>query len=341
MRRWPPCSPPSSTLRPAPPGQRAGSPSATRSPRLLRGAEADEVEIAVACLSRRDATGPDRRRLGDAGGAARHAARSRADADAARGRRRARRRRRTPAARARRPRAARAAPPCSQRATAAEQDFLRAPARRRAAPGRARGRDARRDRRRRRRAGAPTCAARRCSPATCARSRASALAEGAARASRASPSPLHRPVQPMLAQPADDIAGALARLGTAALEWKLDGARVQVHKAGDEVRVYTRSAERRDRVGAGDRRGAAGAAGARADPRRRGDRARRRRRAAAVPGDDAPLRPQARRRAHARRAAAGGATSSTACTSTATSLHRPAGARALRRARRGAADRRS
>ena len=52
---------------------------------------------------------------------------------------------------------------------------------------------------------------------------------------------LHRPVQPMLAQPADDIADALARLGTAALEWKVDGARVQVHKAGDEIKVYTRN----------------------------------------------------------------------------------------------------
>ena len=31
------------------------------------------------------------------------------------------------------------------------------------------------------------------------------------------------------------------QLGTAALEWKLDGARVQVHKAGGEVRVYTRA----------------------------------------------------------------------------------------------------
>lgn len=52
---------------------------------------------------------------------------------------------------------------------------------------------------------------------------------------------VQRPVQPMLAQPAEDIADALARLGTAALEWKLDGARVQVHKAGDEVRVFTRN----------------------------------------------------------------------------------------------------
>jgi ATP-dependent DNA ligase I len=50
-----------------------------------------------------------------------------------------------------------------------------------------------------------------------------------------------QPVQPMLAQPAADIAAALATLGTALLEWKLDGARVQVHKSGDEVRVYSRN----------------------------------------------------------------------------------------------------
>jgi DNA ligase-1 len=45
----------------------------------------------------------------------------------------------------------------------------------------------------------------------------------------------------MLAQPADDIADALSRIPMAALEWKLDGARVQVHKSGDDVRVYTRT----------------------------------------------------------------------------------------------------
>ena len=49
-----------------------------------------------------------------------------------------------------------------------------------------------------------------------------------------------RPVLPMLAQPAADLADALARLGTAALEYKLDGARVQIHRAGDEVRIYSR-----------------------------------------------------------------------------------------------------
>jgi DNA ligase 1 len=51
---------------------------------------------------------------------------------------------------------------------------------------------------------------------------------------------LFRPVQPMLAQPAADVADALSRLGRASLDYKLDGARVQVHRSGDEVRVYTR-----------------------------------------------------------------------------------------------------
>jgi DNA ligase-1 len=52
---------------------------------------------------------------------------------------------------------------------------------------------------------------------------------------------LMQPVLPMLAQPAKDIEAALQALGRALLEWKLDGARVQVHKAGGEVRVYTRN----------------------------------------------------------------------------------------------------
>jgi DNA ligase-1 len=51
---------------------------------------------------------------------------------------------------------------------------------------------------------------------------------------------LFRPVQPMLAQSADDIEEALHALGYAALEYKLDGARVQVHRSGDDVRVFTR-----------------------------------------------------------------------------------------------------
>jgi DNA ligase-1 len=50
-----------------------------------------------------------------------------------------------------------------------------------------------------------------------------------------------QPVLPMLAQAADDLSDALKQLGEAQLEWKLDGARIQVHKAGAEVRVFTRN----------------------------------------------------------------------------------------------------
>lgn len=51
-----------------------------------------------------------------------------------------------------------------------------------------------------------------------------------------------RPVGPMLAQPAASVADALERHGgTTIFETKLDGARVQVHRAGEVVTVYTRS----------------------------------------------------------------------------------------------------
>ena len=54
---------------------------------------------------------------------------------------------------------------------------------------------------------------------------------------------LFQPVQPMLADAADDVNAAWERLGAGAmaLDFKLDGARVQVHKDGDKVEVYTRS----------------------------------------------------------------------------------------------------
>ena len=51
-----------------------------------------------------------------------------------------------------------------------------------------------------------------------------------------------QPVGPMLAQTAASVTEALEKLGgTAAFEAKLDGARVQVHRAGDQVTIYTRS----------------------------------------------------------------------------------------------------
>jgi DNA ligase-1 len=51
---------------------------------------------------------------------------------------------------------------------------------------------------------------------------------------------LFRPVQPMLAGSAEDAEVAIEELGEAVLEYKLDGARIQVHKAGDQIAVYSR-----------------------------------------------------------------------------------------------------
>jgi len=69
---------------------------------------------------------------------------------------------------------------------------------------------------------------------------AAVLEGGEAALARFSVQPM-QPVLPMLAQSAEDPEAALRALGTALVEWKLDGARVQVHKSGSEVRVYTRN----------------------------------------------------------------------------------------------------
>ena len=50
-----------------------------------------------------------------------------------------------------------------------------------------------------------------------------------------------RPVQPMLASTAADLADAFGKVSPAAVEWKLDGVRIQVHRTRDDVRVWTRS----------------------------------------------------------------------------------------------------
>jgi len=53
---------------------------------------------------------------------------------------------------------------------------------------------------------------------------------------------LFDPVLPMLAQTANEVSEALQELeGAVQFEWKMDGARIQVHKRGDEVRIYTRA----------------------------------------------------------------------------------------------------
>jgi ATP-dependent DNA ligase I len=50
-----------------------------------------------------------------------------------------------------------------------------------------------------------------------------------------------RPARPMLAASAPDMAAALARISPAAAEWKIDGIRIQVHRAGGEAAVFTRT----------------------------------------------------------------------------------------------------
>jgi DNA ligase-1 len=52
---------------------------------------------------------------------------------------------------------------------------------------------------------------------------------------------LFRPVQVMLADSADTVAEAMSGEVPAAIEWKLDGARIQVHADGDRVAVYSRN----------------------------------------------------------------------------------------------------
>ena len=52
---------------------------------------------------------------------------------------------------------------------------------------------------------------------------------------------LFRPIKPMLSKTATDVEEALAELGPASFEYKLDGIRIQVHKKASEVRIYSRT----------------------------------------------------------------------------------------------------
>lgn len=52
---------------------------------------------------------------------------------------------------------------------------------------------------------------------------------------------IFRPIQPMLASTSASVAEAVASFELASVEWKLDGIRVQIHRRGDEVRIYTRN----------------------------------------------------------------------------------------------------
>ena len=50
-----------------------------------------------------------------------------------------------------------------------------------------------------------------------------------------------RPIQPMLASTAADVGEAIDAVGEAQVEWKLDGARIQVHLVDGVVGIYTRN----------------------------------------------------------------------------------------------------
>jgi DNA ligase 1 len=52
---------------------------------------------------------------------------------------------------------------------------------------------------------------------------------------------IFRPIFPMLASTAESAAAAVESFDRASVEWKLDGIRIQIHRRGDEVRVYTRN----------------------------------------------------------------------------------------------------
>jgi ATP-dependent DNA ligase I len=52
---------------------------------------------------------------------------------------------------------------------------------------------------------------------------------------------IFRPILPMLASTAENVADAVASFDRASVEWKLDGIRIQIHRREDEVRIYTRN----------------------------------------------------------------------------------------------------
>ncbi|QBI20941.1 ATP-dependent DNA ligase [Egibacter rhizosphaerae] len=70
---------------------------------------------------------------------------------------------------------------------------------------------------------------------------AQAAATGGEAAVRAFELELFRPVQPMLAKTSDDVVTALEEVGGAAVEAKLDGVRLQVHRDGHRVGVWSRT----------------------------------------------------------------------------------------------------
>ncbi len=54
---------------------------------------------------------------------------------------------------------------------------------------------------------------------------------------------INHPIKMMLAQVGEGISASMQELGSAAIEWKYDGARVQIHKDGKKVRIFSRRLE--------------------------------------------------------------------------------------------------
>jgi DNA ligase 1 len=77
--------------------------------------------------------------------------------------------------------------------------------------------------------------------ATAAAALAAPGPEAATDALRAVALTVGRPVRPMLAAAAPTVAAAMDRISPAAVEWKIDGVRVQLHRDGPGVRVFTRT----------------------------------------------------------------------------------------------------
>jgi DNA ligase-1 len=71
--------------------------------------------------------------------------------------------------------------------------------------------------------------------------RADGDADAAIQALRAVGLQVGRPVRPMLAASAPTVGAAMARISPAAVDWKIDGIRVQLHRSGPDVRVFTRT----------------------------------------------------------------------------------------------------
>ena len=78
-------------------------------------------------------------------------------------------------------------------------------------------------------------------PAAAAAALGAADSAAATEALRAVGLNVGRPIRPMLAASAPSVAAALERISPAAVEWKVDGIRVQLHRQGSQVRVFTRT----------------------------------------------------------------------------------------------------